>query len=72
MWVDLLTFVGQFPDRLDCPSKEAESRGWRKDTSRYCERVLRLVPSPQVRPRRGERTRQALRGKVKWVALVHD
>ena len=43
-------------------SKEAESRRWHKDSPRYCERVRRLVSPPQVRPRRCERTRQALRG----------
>ena len=43
-------------------SKEAESGRWHKDTSRCCERIRRLVPSPQVRPRWSECAHQALRG----------
>ena len=44
------------------PSKEAESRRYHEDSPRCCERVHRLVWPPQVRPRRCECTRQALRG----------
>ena len=41
-------------------SKEAEDSRWNKDTPRYCKRILRLVPSPQVRPWWSERARQTL------------
>lgn len=48
------------------PSNEAESGGLHQDASRRCERVRRLAPSPQGRPRGGggDRVDQSLRGKV--------
>jgi len=43
-------------------SKEAEDCRGCEDTPRYCERILRLVSTPQVRPRRDEHAHQTLRG----------
>ena len=53
---------GQPLHDLRFPSEEAESRRWRKDTPGCCERILRLVPPAQIRPRWRERTHQTLRG----------
>jgi hypothetical protein len=59
-WVQHLAFGQLFDD--SAASKEAEGCRWREDTPRYCERVLGLVWSPQVRPRWRERAHQTLRG----------
>ena len=49
-------------DQLETLSEEAENCGWRKNSAGHNEGVRRLVPSPQVRPRRSDRPHQTLRG----------
>jgi hypothetical protein len=59
--VSVLIFADEITHQiLRFSSNKAESRRLHEGTSRYRQRVCGLVPSPQVRPRRGQRGDQSL------------